>query len=413
MKPTVLIGTTARWFPTARLAMALVGAGFSVDVVCPAGHPLTKLSTIRKTYPYDGLAPVLSFSDAITAAVPDLVIPGDEYAVRLVHRVYDQARRRGNSGEPVCALIERSLGPVDSFRVLAARAAVMQLAQEESVRVPRTTVVSHPDQLATICADMSFPLVLKADGTSSGEGVRIVRTLEEAHRAFRFLQSPPSAIRAAKRALIDRDMRSVMPVLLRQRNSVSAQEFIQGQDATSLVACWKGSVRASLHFEVLKKQHKNGPASVMRRIEHRELDLAISRIVSRLELSGILGFDFLLEQKSGNPYLIEVNPRPTQVGHLSLGRGRDIPAALYAAVTGTEINEAPPVTEKDTIALFPQEWVRNPQSVFLRSAYHDIPWEEPDLIRAGARKSHSWSFWYNRKKWATLLVADRVPPANE
>lgn len=413
MKPTVLVATTARWFPTARLAMALVGAGFSVDVVCPARHPLRRLSTIRKRYPYDGLAPVLSFSDAVSASLPDLLIPGDEYAVRLVHKVYDQASRRGKSGEPVCELIERSLGPMKSFQILAARAAVMQLAQEESVRVPRTTVVTNPGQLEEICADLSFPLVLKADGTSSGEGVRIVRTIEEAHRAFRFLQAPPSAIRAAKRALIDLDMRSVMPVLLRQRNSVSAQEFIAGQDATSLVACWKGSVRACLHFEVVKKQHKNGPASVMRRLEHRELDAAISRIVGRLELSGILGFDFLLEKQSGHPYLIEINPRPTQVGHLSLGRGRDIPAALYAAVTGTQTNETQPVTEKDTIALFPQEWVRNPQSVFLRSAYHDIPWEEPELIRAGARKSHSWSFWYKRKRWATLLLPDRVPPGNE
>lgn len=413
MKPTVLIATTARWFPTARLAMALVGAGFTVDAVCPARHPLTKISTIRKTYPYDGLAPVLSFADAIDAGIPDLVIPGDEYAVRLVHKVYEQARRRGKFGEAACALIERSLGPVESFHVLAARAAVMQLAQEESVRVPRTRVISDSSCLGQICNELSFPVVLKADGTSSGEGVRIARTLEEANRAFRFLQSPPSAIRAAKRALIDQDTRSVMPVLLRQRNTVNAQEFIQGQDATSLVACWKGSVRASLHFEVVKKQHKNGPASVMRRIDDRELDVAISRIVDRLQLSGILGFDFLLEKESGNAYLIEVNPRPTQVGHLSLGRGRDIPAALYAAITGTEANETSPVTEKDTIALFPQEWIRNPQSVFLRSAYHDIPWEEPELIRAGARKSRSWSFWYNRKKWATFLLADRVPPANE
>lgn len=413
MKPTVLIATTARWFPTARLGMALGGAGFSVDAVCPARHPLTKISTVGRTYPFDGLAPVTSFADAISAALPDLVIPGDEYAVRLVHKIYDQALRRGKSGEPVRVLIERSLGPAESFRILAARAAVMQLAHEQSVRVPRTTVVTDPAQLGSICNELSFPLVLKADGTSSGEGVRIVRTLDEARRAFRFLQSPPSAIRAAKRAIIDHDMRSVMPVVLRQRSTVSAQEFIQGQDVTSLVACWKGNIGASLHFEVVKKQHKNGPASVMRRVEHGELDLAISRIVRRLRLSGIYGFDFLIEKQSGNAYLIEVNPRPTQVGHLSLGRGRDIPAALYASVSGTEPNEAPPVTEKDTIALFPQEWVRNPQSIFLRSAYHDIPWEEPELIRAGARKSRSWSFWYKRRKWATVLLADRVPPANE
>lgn len=413
MIPKALIVTTARWFPTARLGMALAKAGFSVDAVCPPGHPLGKISLIGKTYPYDSFSPIRSFADALAAAAPDLVIPGDEYAVRCLHKVYEQAHRRGKQGEHVCAVIEQSLGPAASFHVLSARAAVMRLAREESIRVPRTRAVSNAAELRACCEEFAFPIVLKADGTSSGEGVRIVRTFEEAKRAFRALHSPPSAIRVLKRALVNQDMRSVMPAVLRQRNTINAQEFVQGRDATSLAACWKGTVRGSLHFEVVKKQHSNGPASVMRRIESNELDLAIARIARRLKLSGLHGFDFLLEERTGNPYLIEVNPRPTQVGHLTFGPGRDLPAALYAAVTGNEPEDMPAVTEKDTIALFPQEWIRNPRSVFLRSAYHDIPWEEPELIRAGARSSRTWASWYNRRKWAPFLVPDRVPPANE
>lgn len=413
MTPKVLIATTARWFPTARLAMALAKAGFSVDAVCPSGHPLGKISLIGKTYQYDGFRPIGSFADAVTAAAPDLVIPGDEYAVRCIHKVYDQAHRRGKQGEQVCAVIERSLGPAASFHTLAGRAAMMRLACEESIRVPRTRVVHSVAELRACCDEFLFPFVLKADGTSSGEGIRIVRTLEEAKRAFRALHSPPSAIRVLKRAVVNQDTRSMMPALLRQRNTINAQEFIQGRDATSLAACWEGTVRASLHFEVVKKQHSNGPASVMRRMENAEMDSAIARIVGRLGLSGLHGFDFLLEEHTGNAYLIEVNPRPTQVGHLTLGQGRDLPAALYGAVTGTEPEDLPAVTDKDTIALFPQEWIRNPRSVFLRSAYHDIPWEEPELIRAGARSSRTWASWYQRRKWAPSLVAGRVPPANE
>jgi predicted ATP-grasp superfamily ATP-dependent carboligase len=108
------------------------------------------------------------------------------------------------------------------------------------------------------------------------------------------------------------------------------------------------------------------------------------KIVGRLNLSGIIGFDFMLEKQSGNPHLIEVNPRATQVGHLNLGPGRDLPAALYAAFTGEAIREAPKVTENRIIALFPQEWKLNPESPFLQSGYHDVPWEEPELIRAFA-----------------------------
>jgi hypothetical protein len=78
--------------------------------------------------------------------------------------------------------------------------------------------------------------------------------------------------------------------------------------------------------------------------------------------------------------LIEINPRATQVGHLVLGAGRDLPAALCAALTGVAETPAPRVTANDTIALFPQEWTRDPRSPFLQSAYHDVPWDEPELL---------------------------------
>jgi hypothetical protein len=55
-------------------------------------------------------------------------------------------------------------------------------------------------------------------------------------------------------------------------------------------------------------------------------------------------------------------------------------------LTGKEIQPVPKVTENETIALFPQEWARDPKSEFLQSAYHDVPWEEPELIRSCVRK---------------------------
>ena len=68
MQPTVLIATTARWFPTARLAVALANAGFTVDAVCPARHPIAKTGSVRRTFKYRGLNAVVSFAEAIAAA---------------------------------------------------------------------------------------------------------------------------------------------------------------------------------------------------------------------------------------------------------------------------------------------------------------------------------------------------------
>jgi hypothetical protein len=158
-------------------------------------------------------------------------------------------------------------------------------------------------------------------------------------------------------------------------------------------------VLASLHFKVINKKDSTGPASVLRLIDNAEMSGAAEKIVRRLNLSGLHGFDFMLESHTGNAFLIELNPRTTQVGHLRLGAGRDLPAALYAATSGSPLREVPKATENDTITLFPQEWTRNPESAFLRTGYHDVPWEEPELIRACVRKRWNWGTWYSQQKW--------------
>jgi hypothetical protein len=382
MKPTVLIAATDRWFSTARLAIGLANAGCAVEAVCPAHHPLAKTSIVPRPHAFNPMTPLNSFADAITIAGPNLIVPVDDVATRHLHQLHDRERRRGQTGVPICELIERSLGAPQNFPIVEARAAVMQLAEDEGVRVPKTEVVANRKDLGMWLAGTGLPTVLKADRTSGGTGVRIVSTVEEAERAFRGLQNRPPSPQSPIQALLRQGKALVWPPMLRSRSVVNAQRFVAGRDAVSEVACWQGSVLASLQFEVLSKQYSGGPSSVLRAIDNAEMSLAIEKLVRRLNLSGLHGFDFILEEQTGNAYLIEMNPRATQVGHLTFGPGRDLPAALYAAAFGRPLHTAPRITENDTIALFPQEWIRNRTSAFLTSAYHDVPWEELDLVRA-------------------------------
>ena len=396
MKPKVLVATTFRWYPTARLAMALANADCTVEVVCPPGHPLAKTTAARKIHTYNGLAPLRSLSHAIASADPDMIVPGDDLATLHLHRLYDRERQNAKTDSPIGTLIERSVGAAESFPIAYARAAFMKLAEEEGIRVPQTQVIESLDDLKDWNLRNGFPSVLKANGTSGGCGVRIVNTMEDAERAFRFLQTAPRLLRAAKHALLDRDATLIWPALLRRQFVVNAQAFVDGREATSAVACWKGEVLAALHFEVINKRSSSGPATVVRLIENAEMSATAQKMARRLNLSGVHGFDFMLEEQTGNAYLIEINPRATQVGHLALGPGRDIPAALYAALSGDAVQPAPKVTDKETIALFPQEWIRDPQSPFLKSAYHDIPWEEPELVRDCVNSLRKQRSWYSR-----------------
>src|SRR5437867_232789 len=408
VKPKVLVAATSRWFTTARLAIALANAGCTVEAVCPPGHPLGNTSAVQQTHNYNGLAPLMSFADAIATSKPDFLLPGDDPATWHLHELYIRERLNGKGGSPICVLIERSLGSPESFPVVSSRASFMTLAQEECIRVPKTEVVTNIESLRDWVSRMGFPTVLKANGTSGGVGVRIVHTLEQAERAFLELESPPVLARAAKRALVDKDKTLIWPFLLRRRSVVNAQSFITGREGTSAIACWRGTVLAGLYFEVLKKANSAGIATVVRLIENAQMSVAVERMVRRLNLSGVHGFDFLLEAHTGNAYLIEINPRATQVGHLTLGPGRDLPAALHAVLAGKAVESAPKVTDNDTIVLFPHEWIRNPTSPYLRSGYHDVPWEEPELLHACIGRFRKQSPWYYQQNWVQVFSTFRL-----
>ncbi len=377
--------------------MALANAGCTVDAVCPTGHPLGRTKAVHRAHAYRGLAPLASIAQAIAISQPDFVVSGDDLATQHLHRLYAEKQSKGPDS-PICTLIERSLGNPRSFPVVSARTAFMDVAVEQKVRVPATRVVQNVDELRDWIARTGFPVVLKANGTSGGDGVRIVRTLAEAEHSFARLQAPPLLARAAKRAVVDHDKTLLWPSILRRRPVVNAQVFIAGHEATSTSVCWKGTVLASLHFEVINKASSTGFATVVRLIENAEMSFAVEAMARRLGLSGFFGFDFMLEENTGRAYLIEVNPRSTQVGHISLGAGHDLPAALYAALSGTSVRASPKVTENDTVALFPQEWIRDSNSPFLRTAYHDVPWEEPELVRDCASNHKKQSAWYSRDR---------------
>jgi hypothetical protein len=389
--------------------MTLVSSGCTVDAVCPPRHPICKTSAVRRTHSYHGLVPLMSFRRAIAATRPDLIIPCDDLATIHLHDLYYRALRNGKAGESACALIERSMGAPASFPFVYARTAFIEMAKEENIRVPLSEVIKHKADLENSITRLGFPVVLKADGTSGGDGVRIVHNLREAEHGLRELAAPPLLARAVKRAAIDQDMTLVWPSLLRRQFLVTAQAWVSGQEATSAVACWKGVVLASVQFEVLNKQDAGGPSTVLRRIDNAEMSTAAVKMVKRLALSGLHGFDFMLEAETDNAYLIEINPRATQVGHLTLGPGHDIPAAITAALSGEAIQTAPKVTQNDTIALFPQEWIRNPESPYIRSGYHDVPWEEPELVRVCIRRRSQQNNWYSRQKWIQAISGVRRP----
>ena len=125
----------------------------------------------------------------------------------------------------------------------------MDLAREEGILVPKTEIIETHEDLENWAERVGFPTVLKADGTSGGEGVRMVRTKTEAQQAFRKLQAPPMLARAAEAGPASTRIGLCFGHHCCGTDAtVNAQSFLAGHEATSTIACWKGTVSSQPAF---------------------------------------------------------------------------------------------------------------------------------------------------------------------
>jgi hypothetical protein len=377
--PKVLLTDTNWWANSARIAIGLANAGCRVSAVCLShGHPLLSTRIIQKTFPYSGIRPLESLVAAIKASEPDIIIPCDDRGVQHLHELYARARSLGTSGVGLANLIEYSLGSPESYPIVAARCDLLRIACEQGIRVPETAPIRAVDDLRSWQAGHRLPWVLKGDGTFGGKGVRIAHTADEAEKSFSEITRMFGAKRAIKRAIVNRDPFWLRPWWNNHRPAIIVQSYIQGRPANCAFVTWKGEVLAGIGVEVVSSEGLTGPADIVRVVDNPEMMLAAKRIARRLGLSGFFGLDFMIENGSGATYMIEMNPRSTPLTHLQLGKGRDMPEALGAQLSGRPSHEPPAVTQNDMIAYFPQSL--QCKSEFLHSSFQDIPQGEPDLV---------------------------------
>ena len=404
MAPKVLLATTCRWFSTARLAMAFRRVGCEVDLVCPPNHPAFSTHALQHRYRYHGVSAQQSFRNAILKSGPDVVVPCDDVAMRHMHRLYSTASQSTDEdSKAICKLLQVSMGDPVSYPITESREKFLALVRGVGVRVPETKTVNSPDQVEQWLAQFGFPAVLKADGTSGGEGVKIVHTLPEALRAYKTLHAPLATVVAAKRTVIDRDSNCFVPCLMQHPRQVSIQRFVAGPDATVAVACWQGEALAMIDAEVLQTSKPKGPATIVRLCRNDERLRAIQKIVRKLGFTGLCGFDFMIDDANGDAYLIEMNARATQTCSLPLGPQGSLISSFCTALGGQPFAEEPLLLAGDTIALFPMAWQGDTSSDLFQSSYLDLPMDEPDLVSLGMKQIRVTFQDKLKQKWVHLF----------
>lgn len=375
-----LVIATEPLHTAARFTHELQRAGYRVAVLCDRSDLARSVRNAEAAFINYPHARFWSFRRAFTATSPDVVFCMDEGAIGSMHSIHRRVRHAAARKQGGLArLIVSSLGDPEHYGVVASKTRQIALAQSLGMRAPKQMVVKDPLSWQSRIDELGLPLVVKIDGTSGGRGVRICKTREEASAAVaKFLRPGVAGWLSGRRPPKDGD--------------VVLQQYIRGRPANRAVACRDGKVLAGMSVEVVVTSHSTGPATVVRLAHHAEMDQMAATMAHHLGLSGLCGFDFMIDE-AGSPWLIEVNARVTPSAYygfdLSLLRALDPRLVVPSAPAGG-------TSSIDCIALFPNEWLRDPESPHLASAYLDVPIGDPQLAkhiadyaaRAKARSRH-------------------------
>src|SRR5262249_48373489 len=151
--------------------LAMHHAGVDVLALAPKHHSLHKIAKIEtRVLGRTQRKALRTIRETVERLSPSRVIPGDDRAVAYLHSLHTQEKGRSSR---LATLIERSIGPPASFVYEASRKNLIQLGGKEELLMPKARVVGSIKDFQEILPKETFPLVLKLDGTSGGEGVRI------------------------------------------------------------------------------------------------------------------------------------------------------------------------------------------------------------------------------------------------
>jgi hypothetical protein len=310
---------------------------------------------------------------------PDLVVPLDDIGAALlrglaVGRLVSVELRR---------VLELSLGSPAGYDATCSRALLLALATRIGVRAPRSRAV-EPTTALEAAADIGYPVVLKLEQTCGGSGVQIIRDpvqLREAIVAAGYARwGSQMRLRAEARRFVWR-----LAGLRRTKTAFELQQFIPGVGAMHAVAAWQGRILAGVSFEKLcVNPEPFGVPTVLRVIEHPEIDVAARQIVAALGCSGFAHLDFVIEKDNGHAFFIEMNPHAPSEIHLGELVGTDVCGAMAQQLGGlTEKTKAATPRDQRPIALFPRELGRDPESTWLRAeseVFHEVPWDDPEIF---------------------------------
>lgn len=210
--------------------------------------------------------------------------------------------------------------PIDRFRAITDKTRVASEARKLGIPVPRQVLVDRPSASSVTPPDLVFPLVLKP-ARSIGEAGGHRQKVGVVH------VDSPDAYSSAVAQLPE----TAFPFL--------AQEWIGGTGAGVFLLMQEDRIIARFAHRRIREKPPSGGVSVCRESVAADPTLveASAALLTRFDWNGIAMVEYRIADDSGDPYIMEVNPRLWGSLQLAIDAGVDFPRLMIDIALGKEV----------------------------------------------------------------------------
>jgi biotin carboxylase len=243
---------------------------------------------------------------------------------------------------------------------------LFETARRIGVPVAPGGVAASGEEAKAIARELGFPVVVRFMIGSGGDtSARCATADEVAHAVQRLRPAMGNRETGPGRFLV--------------------QRWIDGPVVTRASLAWNGrEIAGATRGRLETHPAPFGPASVVEYAGLPAVAQSSDTLCAALGLHGLIGLQFIIDPADGSACLVEINRRMLPATHGAAHAGIDLAAALFAMATGGEWTGPRDLPDGPgpRLALFPQEWHRDPASRWLHTVPTDAPWHDPGLFVA-------------------------------
>ena len=204
---------------------------------------------------------------------------------------------------------------------LHSKAQLADLAREIGIDTPEIVVPRSTEEARRLIAEIDLPIVVKMQQTSGAAGLRIVHDRSELEKKYFDVVRVNS---------------------LGEDNLPMFQQLIRGPTTCTLELCNRGEVLGEVMYRGVRTMPRTGGTTMFREsMSDPACSEAAAKIVSHLGFHGLCGFDFVIDEKSGRPYLVDGNCRITPAITMAYYGGCDMIEGWVRVVDGEEVAPLP------------------------------------------------------------------------